>query len=251
MKRIVIISVGICWAVLMLSAWGVPFQPPHHEGSEGVKALHEWQAGAVVSSQDIADYGGVDRCFVAEPIPDAVWQRMQGRSYKSNSYIGRNDLRHLRVLHCDLDGRTHIGEMVCNKRIASDLVSIFRQLYDARYPIQRMVLPDVYDADDEKQMRDNNTSCFCYRPIAGSKKLSKHAQGLAVDLNTLYNPYYKVRANGSRTVRPATAGRYCNRKASFPYKIDEQDLAYRLFTSHGFEWGGHWKSCKDYQHFER
>ena len=130
-----------------------------------------------------------DSCFISEPVPDAVWQRMQGKSYKPNPHIGREDLRYLRVLHWDYDGKTHEGEMICNKKIASRLVSIFRKLYEAKYPIQRMVLPDEYDADDEKQMRANNTSCFCYRPVAGSTKLSKHSLGLAVDINPLYNPY--------------------------------------------------------------
>jgi hypothetical protein len=36
----------------------------------------------------------------------------------------------------------------------------------------------------------------------------------------------------------------------FPYKIDHDDLCYKLFIEAGFEWGGDWTSCKDYQHFE-
>lgn len=54
-----------------------------------------------------------------------------------------------------------------------------------------MVLPDVYNADDEKQMRENNSSSFCYREISGSKTLSLHAQGLAVDINTLLSKNLK------------------------------------------------------------
>ena len=38
--------------------------------------------------------------------------------------------------------------------------------------------------------------------------------------------------------------------ADTPGKIDENDLAYRLFIQHGFQWGGSWKTMKDYQHFE-
>ena len=108
----------------------------------------------------------------------------------------------------------------------------------------------VYDADDETQMRDNNSSSFCYRAIAGTTKLSKHARGLAIDINTLYNPYYKDRADGTRFIQPATAEAYCDRTWDFPYKIDHDDLCFRLFTEAGFEWGGDWTSCKDFQHFE-
>jgi hypothetical protein len=140
--------------------------------------------------------------------------------------------------------------MICNALIADTVVSILRQLFDARYPIQRMLLPDVYDADDETQMRDNNSSCFCYRAIAGGTKLSKHTRGLAIDINPLYNPYYKDRADGTRFVQPATAAQYCDRTKTFPYKIDQNDLCYRLFIQAGFAWGGNWKSTKDYQHFE-
>ena len=214
------------------------------------QALRQWQAGQTVSQAAIEAYGGVDRCFVAEPIPDDVWRRMQGKTYKNNPHIKRSDLRHLRLLHWDYDQQIHLGEMIVNQQIDEVVTRIFRQLFDAHYPIQRMLLPDTYDADDERQMRDNNTSCFCYRAVAGSKKLSKHARGLAIDINTLYNPYYKDRADGTRFVQPATAVQYCDRTRDFRYKIDRQDLCYRLFTEAGFEWGGSWTSCKDFQHFE-
>ena len=213
-------------------------------------ALDLWQAGKTVTTETVTAYGGIDKCFAAEPIPDGVWQRMQGKTFKENPYIGRDDLRHIRALHWDYDNQMHVGEMVCNKQIAERVVNILRQLFDAKYPIERMLLPDVYDADDETQMRDNNSSCFCYRAIAGSTKLSKHARGLAIDINTLYNPYYRDLDDGTRFIQPATAEAYCDRSWDFPYKIDHEDLCFRLFTEAGFEWGGDWTTRKDYQHFE-
>lgn len=59
----------------------------------------------------------------------------------------------------------------------------------ANYPIERIRLMDDYNADDETAMRDNNTSSFNFRFISHSTKVSKHGLGLAVDLNTLYNPF--------------------------------------------------------------
>lgn len=215
-----------------------------------ITALREWQAGKTTNVKAIDAFGGVSKCFAAEPIPDKVWKRMQGKSYKQNRHIGRNDLRHIRALHWDYDQKIHIGEMICNAKIADLVVSILHQLFEARYPIQRMVLPDVYNGDDEAQMRDNNSSSFCYRSIASSSKLSKHARGLAVDINPLYNPYYKDRINGTRYVQPATAVAYCDRTKDFRYKIDRHDLCFKLFTQAGFKWGGDWTSCKDFQHFE-
>jgi len=44
---------------------------------------------------------------------------------------------------------------------------------------------------------------------------------------------------------------YAERKRDFPYKIAEDAPCCREFLRHGFTWGGHWKSLKDYQHFEK
>lgn len=162
----------------------------------------------------------------------------------------RDELRLVRVLHVDFEGKTREGLLICNRTIAEDVLDIFRQLYEARYPIERIRPISEYGNDDERSMRANNTSCFCYRRVAGSQKLSKHAQGLAIDLNPLYNPHVKVR-DGRRMVAPATAERYANRNRSFPHKITRQSLPCRLFRKKGFSWGGDWRSSKDYQHFER
>lgn len=209
----------------------------------------QWRAGTVVSAREVTAYG-VDRCFRASALSDKVFARMR-YSYVDNPYVRRADLRYLQVLHYDLSGRILLGEMVCNHRIADDLLTIFRQLYEARYPIGRMVLIDEYHADDESSMRANNTSCFCYRRIAGSSHVSAHGRGMAVDINPLYNPYVKRRANGTLFIQPATAGAYIHRDRTFDYKLEKGDLCYRLFIQHGFQWGGAWRSCQDYQHFEK
>jgi len=189
--------------------------------------------------------------FSVQPIPDSVFLRMQGRSWPEGCTIRRSDLRYLRLSHYDAEKKQHVGEMVCNKAIANDLLEIFRELYRQKYPIERIRLIDDYNADDEQSMRDNNSSCFCYRKISGSTKLSKHAQGMAVDINTLYNPYVRTGKDGRRIVEPATATRYVDRRKSFPYKIVKGDLLYRLFLQHGFKWGGNWRTMKDWQHFEK
>ena len=189
--------------------------------------------------------------FTVQPIPDTVFQRMLGRSYPEGCTVARTDLRYLRLSHVDAEGREHVGEMVCNKAIAQDLIDIFRELYRQKYPIQRIRLIDDYEASDERSMRDNNTSCFCYRTISGSKKLSKHALGMAIDVNTLYNPYVYTGKDGQRVVEPVTASRYVDRTKSFPYKIEKGDLLHRLFLQHGFRWGGSWRTMKDWQHFEK
>lgn len=233
------------YILLLLFMWaGTAF------ASQPGKRLPEWKSGTVLSAREISTLG-IERCFSSEPIPDPVFRRMKGKTFRPNPTIKRESLRYLRLLHVDSDGKTRMGEMVCNKAIAADLVSIFRKLYDAHYPIQRIALLDDYDADDERAMGDNNTSCFCYRTATGSKKLSAHARGMAVDVNTFYNPYVRKTRSGKLIVHPAGAERYADRTKKFNYKIDTSDLCYRLFRAHGFKWGGAWRSCKDYQHFEK
>lgn len=184
--------------------------------------------------------------FAIHELSDSVFAVMQGKSYPNGCRVKRSDLRYLTVLHYDSKGNIRQGELVCNKMIAKDLLEIFQKLYESHYPIEHIQLIDNYDADDERSMQANNTSCFCYRNVNGSKKLSKHSLGMAIDINPLYNPCVK---NGS--VRPKKGQPYANRTRTFNYKIERGDLLWRLFTEHGFRWGGAWRSLKDWQHFEK
>ncbi len=165
--------------------------------------------------------------------------------------ISYDDLRYLHIMHYNFDGELVEGELICNKGIAQDLVEIFYELYRNEYQIEKVLLIDEYAGDDTASMEDNNTSCFNYRRVANSTSLSKHALGLAIDINPLYNPYITYNKDGSENVSPVAGMDYADRTVSFPYKIDENDLCYRLFTEHGFTWGGNWNSCKDYQHFQK
>lgn len=204
----------------------------------------------VVSEKAVKQYGEAN-CFKILPISDAVFARMKGKSYKQNCTIARFNLRYLRLLHRNAEGRPQLGEMVCDAAIAADLVAIFRELYQKGYRIERMVLVDEYGADDERSMTANNTTCFNFRTIAGSKRLSYHSRGRAVDINPLYNPMVRTRSDGTRSVSPKRGRRYVDRTLDFRYKISRTDLCYRLFTARGFRWGGGWKHSKDYQHFEK
>lgn len=187
--------------------------------------------------------------FYIKPIPNDIFEKMQGKSYKENCTVPREELRYLHILHVGFDNNTHEGELIVNKRIAEDVLDIFKELYKAGYQIEKVRLIDEYNAQDELSMRDNNSSAFNFRYISYSTTLSKHAMGLAVDINTLYNPYIK-QVDGRLNIEPANAVQYVDRNRQFPHKIDHQDLCYKLFTKYGFEWGGDWEDSKDYQHFE-
>lgn len=207
--------------------------------------VYAMDAGTVLTAEQLE---GLDtnELFFYEEISDGVFARMEGVSFGADCTTAREDLRYVRVLHTGFDGETHIGELVVNRAIAEDIVEIFQSLYEASYPIEKMLLVDEYGGDDELSMEDNNTSCFNFRAVSGTEHLSQHAYGLAIDVNPLYNPY--ITASG---YEPYNAGDYIDRTLDTPYKIDESDLCYQLFTQRGFTWGGSWSSVKDYQHFQK
>lgn len=197
--------------------------------------------------------------FYYEPLSDNLRRYITGISYPGSDggddstppEISFEDLRYVHILHYNFEGIPTEGELICNGYIAQDLTEIFYELYCSEYQLEKVLLIDEYDGDDTASMEDNNTSCFNYRPVEGSTHLSKHALGLAIDINPLYNPYITYAEDGSETILPASAVPYADRSVSFPYKIDEEDLCYKLFTQHGFTWGGHWNNVKDYQHFQK
>ncbi len=212
-------------------------------------AQPRFSPGTVVPDAYLKVYGS-HAFFSVVPISESLKSRMDGCSYKAMGGVGWDDLRYLRVLHRDAKGRVIVGEMVCNKAIAADLLFIFKALYDEGYPIEKMLLVESYDGDDEASMLDNNTSCFNQRRTLGGM-ISKHSYGMAIDINPRYNPYLRQRSAGRTIVQPEGSETYLDREGDFPYKIVKGDLCYRLFRQHGFSWGGEWNRGKDYQHFER
>ena len=213
--------------------------------------------------------------FFYQPLTDAVISKITGISYPvaesiapalaitannivsddaaANLGISYDDLCYMQVLHYDFNGDIQTGELICNRKIADDFMEIFHELYVNAYQIEKIRLVDEYGGDDTASMLDNNTSCFNYRVVDGTSSLSKHAIGCAIDINPFYNPYVVFNKNGSGEtyISPEGSEIYVDRSQSFPHKISENDLCYKLFKEHGFVWGGDWNSCKDYQHFQK
>ena len=184
-------------------------------------------------------------------VNEALTASEDSESASGEPEISYEDLRYVHILHYNFEGDVAEGELICNALIAQDLTEIFYELYRAEYQLEKVRLIDEYLADDDASMEDNNTSCFNYRVVEGSDTLSKHAYGLAIDINPFYNPYVRYNNDGSLHIDPAGSEAYADRSAEFPYKIDANDLCLQLFKEHGFTWGGDWNSMKDYQHFQK
>lgn len=174
-------------------------------------------------------------------------QKRMYYSWKENNPIPLEDLRYITVLHWGFDDVVHRGELVVHKNVALEVIEIFEELYNEKFPIEKMILIDEYFANDEASMEDNNSSAFCSRPITGTtNRFSLHSYGIAIDINPKINPYVK-----GEVVLPESGRAYLNRDQSVQGIINMDSCCYKIFKSKGWVWGGNWKSPKDYQHFEK
>jgi hypothetical protein len=180
-----------------------------------------------------------------QPIPPAVRARMTGVSWHPGCPVPLSDLRLLTLTYRGFDGRAHSGQLVANRDAAATLVSVFRKLYAARFPIRRMQLVDAYGGDDFRSIEADNTSSFNCRPATGSSHWSNHAYGRAIDVNPIENPYI----SGGKTSHRASVT-YLDRRRVRPGMAVAAGALVRAFAAQGWGWGGSWSgSTQDTQHF--
>jgi hypothetical protein len=167
-------------------------------------------------------------------------------SYRAGCPVGPAELRTVRLSYCGFDGRAHVGLLVVNRRVTREVVTVFRRLYRARFPIRRMVPVSTYRGSDDASAAANNTSGFNCRPAVGSTtgSWSMHAYGLAIDVNPVENPYVL----GSRVLPPA-GRRYLDRARRRPGMAVGGGVLVEAFARVGWTWGGTWTGSPDYQHF--
>ena len=190
----------------------------------------------------------------AQPIPQDIREYMTGLSYKQNNNISLDDLSYLTIPHYDFNYNITEGHLVVNKALAEEVLDIFAELFDIKYPIERMELVDKYGADDFESIEYNNTSAFNYRQSTSGGGLSRHALGRAIDINPQINPY--VNSNGTGAHQNAREywsrdnSKWTKENARAAY-IGKEAQIYKIFMKYGWEWGGSWSSYRDYQHFEK
>jgi hypothetical protein len=167
-------------------------------------------------------------------------------SYRAGCPVGPPDLRLVRLSYWGFDGRPHAGRIVVHRRVAGNVVAVFRRLYEVRFPIRRMVPVSAYRGSDEASSAADNTSGFNCRAAVGSTtgSWSMHAYGQAIDVNPVENPYLV----GGR-VLPPNGARFVDRGVRRPGMAFEGGVLVRAFDSVGWSWGGRWGGTPDYQHF--
>jgi hypothetical protein len=169
---------------------------------------------------------------------------MTGVSWRPGCPVALRDLRLVTASHWGFDGRLRIGRLVVHRDVAAEIVVVLRRLYEARFPIRRMVLVDRYGGSDFRSIEADNTSAFNCRSVEGTTRWSEHAYGRAIDVNPIENPY----VSGGRTSHPASVP-YLDRSPCRKGMACPGNVLVRAFEAIGWGWGGNWTSAKDYQHF--
>ncbi|HEX7746313.1 MAG TPA: M15 family metallopeptidase, partial [Micromonosporaceae bacterium] len=169
-------------------------------------------------------------------------------SWRPGCPVGPEHLRRVRLSHWDFDGRVRVGELIVHESVAGDVVSIFRRLFEHRFPIRQMRPVDHYGGNDDASMAADNTSGFnCRNAVAeGQPTWSRHAYGRAVDVNPVENPYLLT-----GEVLPPAGAAYVDRSAYRPGMAVPGGVLVDAFAAAGWRWGGNWRNSPDYQHFSK
>ncbi len=165
-------------------------------------------------------------------------------SWRDGCPVSWRDLSFVSVSYWGYDGVRHTGRLVVRDSVVSGVQAVFRRMYDVRFQIRRIHPVDAYGGSDARSMDANNTSAFNCRRVSGSTSWSEHAYGTAIDINPIQNPYVK----GS-FVDPPAGRSWTNRSSKVPGMIAHGDAVWGAWAYIGWEWGGDWRTLKDYQHF--
>ena len=166
-------------------------------------------------------------------------------SWRPGCPIAPVDLRRVRLAYWDFDRDRQLGALVVHRDAVPAVVSVFRRLYAARFPIRRIRPIEAYGGDDDASMAADNTSAFNCRCGGGDRPTALVAARL--------RPCDR-RQPGREPVparRPGPPARRCGfrrQDAARPGMAVPGGVLVRAFAAAGWGWGGTWRS-PDYQHF--
>lgn len=145
------------------------------------------------------------------------------------------------VVYLSTDGQVHRGQILSNKEIAEDIRKIFQFMLDKEFVIEKAIPIVKYDWSDSLSMDDNNSYSFCYRDIT----YSKHATGMAIDINPRFNPLRWKREERPNKPEGAVSDTMVNGTLYPGHPVVEE------FRRLGFRWGHSFTKFYDDHHFEK
>jgi peptidoglycan LD-endopeptidase CwlK len=164
---------------------------------------------------------------------------LKGREFPE---ANTKNLQIIDVEYYSTDRHLHRGQVIVHKDLTNDVRDIFQIIKEKKFPIKKVLPINNYNWSDEASMKDNNTSAFNYRVVAGTRTFSTHSLGRAIDINPFLNPEIK---NGKISPKGAQYNKF------IPGTITSHSWLVHEFYKRGWRWGGDWKFMKDYQHFEK
>jgi hypothetical protein len=169
-----------------------------------------------------------------------------GATWHAGCPVGPNELRAVKMSYVGFDGTAHVGTMVVNESVVTSVIRVFRDLFDAGFPIKEMTPESAYGGNDNDAAAADDTSGFNCRfaVTPGPPKWSVHAYGEAIDVNDVQNPYID-----GTTIIPPSGAAYRDRSELRPGMAVSRGTLVEAFAAVGWYWGGRWTGSPDYQHF--
>jgi hypothetical protein len=169
------------------------------------------------------------------------------KTYRRGCPVGRSQLSTVTMNFYGRDKKMHRGVLIIRTDLVPEIKRGFTRALDARFPIAKMNNPNVYGGNDPKQMAANNTSGFNCRKVVGNPfAQSPHSYGIALDVDTVQNPYRDSRG----TWWPPNGKSFIDRTPLRFGMLGTTSALTRQLRSDDFFWGGLWNPGRDYQHFE-
>lgn len=78
-------------------------------------------------------------------------------SWHKGSPIEFNELSYVKVKYYNFNLEESTGALIVNNKIADIICKIFQELYNIKYPIEKIHPVSYYNANDELSMKNNNT----------------------------------------------------------------------------------------------
>jgi hypothetical protein len=130
--------------------------------------------------------------------PDLAQDMINNHYLTKDCPVKINRLKLLTVSHYNFDRQISVGQIMVLDKISQAVLDIFKELFLLKFPIYSIKLLNEFNGSDELSMAANNSSCFNFRPIAGTKILSMHSYGLAIDINPMQNPFIVIKNNSKK-----------------------------------------------------